>query len=257
MARPNDFVQLNCGACVDGAGLGFEISMAFQPIFDTDVNSVHSQEALVRGLRNEPASAVFAQVGDHNLYRFDQVCRVTAIKLAAELGISSSLNVNFMPNAVYRPELCIRTTLEAAETYDFPAERIVFEFTEAEKIADFAHLQAIVADYRQRGFTVAIDDFGAGYAGLNLLADLQPDLVKIDMGLVRDIDQDKARRAICKGIVQVSDELGIGLIAEGIERREEMECLQDLGVHLFQGYYIARPAFESVADVNPEVCAAA
>lgn len=185
--------------------------MAFQPIFDSRAKQVHSQEALVRGgVRNEPASAVFAQVGHHNLYRFDQVCRVTAIRLAAQLGISTSLNVNFMPNAVYRPELCIRTTLEAAETYDFPADRIVFEFTEAEKIADFGHLQAIVADYRQRGFTVAMDDFGAGYAGLNLLADLQPDLVKIDMGLVRDVDQDKARRAICKGIVQVSEELGIG-----------------------------------------------
>lgn len=256
MPKPTDFAPLNCRACVDGASLGFEISMAFQPIFDTDAGEVYSQEALVRGVNNEPASSVFAHVGDHNRYRFDQVCRVKAIKLAAELGISTYLNVNFMPNAVYRPELCIRTTLEAARLYDFPLDRIVFEFTEGEKIADFEHLQTIVDDYTQRGFTVAIDDFGAGYAGLNLLADLQPDLVKIDMGLVRDIDQDRARRAICKGIVSVSEELGIGLIAEGIERRDEMRCLQDIGVHLFQGYYIAKPAFESLAEINPEMYAA-
>jgi len=227
--------------------------MAFQPIFNTLTKQIYSHEALVRGIHNEPASAVFTHVGDHNLYRFDQVCRVTAIKLAAELGISTFLNVNFMPNAVYRPELCIRTTLEAARTYGFPLERIVFEFTEAEKIADFAHLQAIVADYSQRGFAVAIDDFGAGYAGLNMLADLQPDLLKIDMGLVRDIDQDNRRRAICKGIVAMGQELGIGLIAEGIETRDELRCLQDLGVHLFQGYYIAKPSFESLADINPDL----
>lgn len=120
-----------------------------------------------------------------------------------------------MPNAVYRPELCIRTTLEAADRYDFPLDRIIFEFTEDERIPDFEHLQSIVTDYARRGFTVAIDDFGAGYAGgLNLLADLQPDLVKIDMGLVRDIDQDRVRRAICRGIAQVCEDLGIGLIAE-------------------------------------------
>jgi EAL domain-containing protein (putative c-di-GMP-specific phosphodiesterase class I) len=161
--------------------------------------------------------------------------------------------VNFMPNAVYRPELCIRTTLEAAATYGFPLERIVFEFTEAEKIVDFGHLQAIVADYAQRGFAIAIDDFGAGYAGLNMLANLQPDLVKIDMGLVRDVDRDERRRAICKGIVQVSQELGIELIAEGIERRDELRCLEDIGVHLFQGYYVAKPSFESLAEINPEM----
>ncbi|APE17938.1 diguanylate phosphodiesterase [Mycobacterium sp. WY10] len=244
---------MSCRGCADGAGLGFDVSMAFQPIFDTRAQQIYSHEALVRGVNNEPASAIFAQVGDHNRYRFDQTCRVTAIRLAAELGISTALNVNFMPNAVYRPELCIRTTLEAADRYDFPLDRIIFEFTEDERIPDFEHLQSIVTDYARRGFTVAIDDFGAGYAGLNLLADLQPDLVKIDMGLVRDIDQDRVRRAICRGIAQVCEDLGIGLIAEGIERRDEMRCLQDIGVHLFQGYYIAKPAFESLAEINPEL----
>ncbi|OYN79496.1 diguanylate phosphodiesterase [Mycolicibacterium sphagni] len=255
MGRPSDFVPLNCRACVDGAALGFDVSMAFQPIFDTDAQRVYSHEALVRGVHNEPASEVFAQVGDHNLYRFDQTCRVKAIKMAAELGISTRLNVNFLPNAVYRPELCIRTTLEAAQTYNFPIDRIVFEVTEGEQITDLAHLRAILTDYRQRGFIVAIDDFGAGYAGLNLLADFQPDLVKLDMGLIRDIDRDKARRIICNGLVEVSRELGVEVIAEGVERRDELRCLEDIGVHLFQGFYIAKPSFESLADINPALYA--
>jgi EAL domain-containing protein (putative c-di-GMP-specific phosphodiesterase class I) len=255
MGRPSDFVALNCRACADGAALGFDISMAFQPIFDTDAQQVYSHEALVRGTENQPASDIFAQVGDHNMYRFDQTCRVKAIKLASELGISTRLNVNFMPNAVYRPELCIRTTLEAAQTYNFPIDRIVFEVTENEQIIDLAHLLAILTDYRQRGFIVAIDDFGAGYAGLNLLANFQPDLVKLDMGLIRDIDHDKARRIICNGIVEMSRELGVEIIAEGVERRDELSCLQDIGVHLFQGFYIARPSFESLANINPELYA--
>lgn len=125
MRRPSDFVPLNCSACVNGAALGFDISMAFQPIFDIDAQQVYSQEALVRGADNAPASAVFAQVGDHNLYRFDQTCRVTAIKLASELGISTRLNVNFMPNAVYRPNCAYgrrwkrrrRTTFRSTASY--------------------------------------------------------------------------------------------------------------------------------------------
>jgi EAL domain-containing protein (putative c-di-GMP-specific phosphodiesterase class I) len=115
MTTPSDYWPLiSCGACADGAGLDFSFSMAFQPIVNTATRQIYSQEALVRGVRNESAAEVFTHVNESNLYRFDQACRVKAIKLAAELNISTLLNVNFMPNAVYRPELCIRTTLDAA-----------------------------------------------------------------------------------------------------------------------------------------------
>ncbi len=255
MAKPNDYRPLSCAACTHGAELGFDFSMAFQPIVNTLTGEIYSHEALVRGLGNEPAAAIFARVNEDNLYRFDQACRVKAIKLAAELGISTLLNVNFMPNAVYRPELWIRTTLEAAQIYNFPANRIVFEITEGEQVTDLAHLRGIVVDYQERGFLVAIDDFGAGYAGLNMLAELQTDVVKLDMGLIRDIDQDRTRRIISRGIVGVCRELGIEIIAEGVETRDELHCLQDIGVHLFQGYYLARPSFESLAAINPDAYA--
>jgi len=253
MAKPKDYRPLSCAACTDGAGLGFDFSMAFQPIVNTATGKIFSQEALVRGLQNEPASEVFTRVNDDNLYRFDQACRVKAIKLAAELGVSTFLNVNFTPNAVYRPELCIRTTLEAAQTYGFPTDRIIFEIVEGEFVADVPHVRDIVSDYQQRGFQVALDDFGAGHSGLNWLADLKPDLVKLDMCLIRDIDQDKTRRIICKGIVGVCRELGMDVIAEGIETPDELRCLQDIDVHLFQGYYLARPSFECLAEINPAV----
>ena len=192
---------------------------------------------------------MFDHVNEGNRYLFDQTCRVKAIELAARLGMESLLSINFMPNAVYRPELCIRTTLEAAERFGFPLDRIVFELTEGEQVADYPHLREIVQHYRQRGFLTAIDDFGAGYAGLSMLADFRTDLIKLDMGLIRNIDSDPGRRAIVRGIIQVADELGIRVIAEGVETLEEFGILRDKGIVLFQGYLFAKPAFEALPPV--------
>lgn len=131
----------------------------------------------------------------------------------------------------------------------FPSERIIFEVTEGDEIEDRQHLKSIVDYYQKTGFRTAIDDFGAGYAGLNLLADMQTDLVKLDMALVRNIDRDRNRRIITNGILQVCRDLGIDVIAEGIETPGELSALVDLGIDLFQGFHFARPAFEAVAAV--------
>ena len=255
MKQQPDFREVGCGECANGSLMGFDFTMALQPIVNTSTNSIWAHEALVRGLNNEPSGHVFANVNDSNRYRFDQTCRVKAIKLASELGIDNMLSINFMPNAVYKPELCIRTTLMAAEQYNFPIEQIIFEITEGEKIDDYDHLKAIVQYYQQSGFKTAIDDFGAGYSGLNMLADMQTDLVKLDMALVRNIDTDKIRQTIIRGILQVCADLNISVIAEGIESREELKTLQSMGIELFQGYYFARPSFESVADIDPALFA--
>lgn len=247
-----DFRPLGCAECANATDLGFDFTMAFQPIVNTTTREIFAHEALVRGLGNEPAGQVFTHVNDTNLYRFDQSCRTKAIKLAAELAMPSLLSINFMPNAVYRPELCIRTTLAAAETYGFPIERIIFEINEAEKVDDIGHMREIVEYYRQRGFKTAIDDFGAGYAGLNLLAEIQTDILKLDMALIRHIDQRRVNHAIVRGVMQVCQELGIAVIAEGVETYEEFAVLQSLGIELFQGYYFARPAFERLANIPSE-----
>jgi len=249
MQQP-DFRQLGCGECVRGADLDFEFSMAFQPIVDTRSGEVFAHEALVRGGHGEPAGKVFESVNPSNLYRFDQCCRVKAIELASRLGMEQSLSINFMPNAVYKPELCIRTTLAAAEQWGFPHEKIIFEITESEKIEQPEHLKRIIRHYQEIGFRTAIDDFGAGFAGLNLLADFNTDIVKLDMALVRDIDTSASRRAIVRGIMQVTEELSIQVIAEGVETVAEWQCLEDLGVSYFQGFLFARPSFESLAEVT-------
>ncbi len=114
-------------------------------------------------------------------------------------------------------------------------------------------MRNIVDYYRQRGFKTAIDDFGAGYAGLNLLAEIQTDIMKLDMALLRNIDTRKSSQIIVRGIVQVCAELGMTVVAEGIETHEEYAVLRDMGIDLFQGYYFARPAFQSLAQVPAEV----
>ena len=139
-------------------------------------------------------------------------------------------------------------TLAAAHKVGFPPERLIFEMTEAEQIRDPQHALSIVRDYQKRGFLTAIDDFGAGYSGLNLLADYQPQLVKLDMALVRDIDSNRARQAIVGGVLGTCAVLGVQVVAEGIETRAEYDQLRRMGITLFQGYLIARPAVEALPE---------
>lgn len=252
MKTQQDYKKLGCIECASGAGLDFDFTMAFQPIVNTTTQVIFAYEALVRGLNQETAGQIFAQINETNRYRFDQSCRTKAIKLAADLGMPSFLSINFLPNAVYRPELCIQTTLDAAETFGFPIEKIIFEITEGEKIEDKTHVREIVEYYKAKGFKTAIDDFGAGYAGLNLLAEIQTDIIKLDMALIRDIDHDRIRQAIVKGIIQVCRELSITIIAEGIETQDELRTLQDFGIELFQGYYFAKPGFQCLPEISPD-----
>lgn len=251
MLMPKTDPPLICTAGKSGTALDFDFTMAFQPIVNTTSCQIFAQEALVRGPGNEPAKQVLGQVTNENRYRFDQACRVKAIQLAAQLRIDSFLSINFLPNAVYRPETCIRTTVEAATSAGFPLERIIFEITEGEKIDDHAHLRTIVREYQRLGFKTAIDDFGAGFSGLNLLAEFQPDLIKLDMALTRHIDHDKTRRSIVGAVTRVCRDLDIKPVAEGVETYEEWLALEEFGIELFQGYYFARPAFQSLAVIPP------
>ena len=240
-----------CPGCQTSKPLDFTFSMAFQPIVDASAGKVWGYEALVRGMAGEGAYSILSRVSAEQKYRFDQACRVKAIELAARLFPRRDLHlsINFLPNAVYEPAACLRATLAAARKHDFPLGSIMFEFTESEEMTDVAHLQRIITEYRQMGFITALDDFGAGYAGLGLLADFQPDLIKIDMKLVRGVDQSHARQTILSAILYVARELDITVLAEGIETASEFAALRAAGVKLFQGYYFAKPAFETLPSL--------
>lgn len=250
---PSEFAQLEagaadgCGACGSGERLGFQFDFAYQPIVDVLGRGTFAHEALVRGPAGEGAPSVLAQVTEHNRYRFDQACRVKAIKTAAQLGTTDRLSINFLPNAVYRPEVCIRTTLEAARAHHFPIDRIIFEVTEGERVEDGPWLATILREYQRYGFLTAIDDFGAGYAGLTLLADFTPDFIKLDMALVRGVEASRSRQAIARGMLRICQEMGIQVIAEGVETANERDFFLHEGVTLMQGFLFARPSFRAIA----------
>nr|WP_298521866.1 EAL domain-containing protein [uncultured Halomonas sp.] len=239
-------VKARCGRC-DG-DLPFDFTMAFQPIVDTQQARIVAYEALVRGVQGESAYSILSRVTPALLYRFDQACRVRAIELASALGMQEALSINFLPNAVYDPEACIQATLEVSAQVGWPAERLIFEITETERVADRQHLRNIIDTYRSMGFTTAIDDFGTGYANLDLLTDLQPDKLKIDRELIMGCDQDTRRQTLIKSLVLMAQELGIGLIAEGVETQAEAIWLTHQGITRQRGFYYARPALESLCS---------
>ncbi len=244
--------KFTCGLCPEINNLGFDFTMAFQPIINCKTHQIFGYEALVRSLNNESAFSIISKVNEENRYAFDQLCRIKAISLASQLKLDTMLSINFLPNAIYKPERCIRTTLDTAKKHAFPTEKIMFEFTEVEKIEDTNHVKHVIEYYNALGFITAIDDFGSGYSGLSLLADFQTNIIKLDMALIRDIEQDKVRQSIVKNSLNMFDELNITPLAEGIETIGEMQWLRDSGIELMQGYLFAKPCFESLPKVNFE-----
>jgi EAL domain-containing protein (putative c-di-GMP-specific phosphodiesterase class I) len=241
-----------CRGCEAGSELPFTFKMAFQPIVDLGEGRVWGYEALVRGPDGESAYSVLSQLSDDQLYRFDQAARVLAIETAGQLfdDPSARLSINFMPNAVYEPRACIQKSLAAAKRASFPTQNLMFEFTENERVVDPAHIESIVRAYKELGFWTALDDFGAGYAGLNLLARLQPDLIKLDMELLRNIEASQSKQVIVAGMAGIARQLGIHVLAEGVETEAELTVLRAAGITLFQGYYFAKPALMALPPVR-------
>lgn len=232
--------------------------MAFQPIVNVQSREVYAYEALVRGPEGQPAGWVFEQLGEGDIYPFDQACRVTAIRSAARLGLptlglQTRLSINFLPNAVYEPANCLRATLRAAQEVGFPLDRLMFEITEHEHVLDEAHVRRIIDSYRQYGFTTALDDYGSGHANAGLLLAVRPDVIKLDMVLVRGLDQDTWRQSLVRSMACFAQDVGCLVIAEGIETADEARCLWELGITHMQGYFFAQPGFECLPPVPDEV----
>jgi len=246
-------MQKICTGCRDGVDFDRAFAMAFQPIVDTWTGRPFAYEALVRGIDGTGAASILSRVTTINRYSFDQACRVSAIQSAVAAGImetDAKLAINFLPNAVYSPLACIQLTLKTANAVGLPIDRLIFEFTESERMTSVAHVKSIIDCYKSIGFTVAIDDFGAGHSGMNAFAQFAPDEVKLDMELVRGIDTDKRRRAIVRSVAMLCEELDTLLVAEGIETAAEAATLRDLGVRYHQGYWYARPALKSLPLKN-------
>lgn len=241
--------EISAAALVD---MGTNFSFAYQPIVNVAAGRAYAHEALVRGLVNEPAYKIIEQYQGAQFATFDAACRVRAIEIAARIGMDTCLSLNFLPSAAIDENAGLDSTLEAAAAHSFPVDRIIVEATEGEAIADHKRFASVVNEYKSAGIRLAIDDFGSGHSGLNLLAEFQPDIVKLDMVLVRDIHSHGPRQAIVRAITQMCRDLGIDVVAEGVETAGEYEWLVDANINLLQGYFLARPAFEMIPPINIE-----
>lgn len=222
----------------------------FQPIVDAqNPASVFAYECLLRG-KDESGKLIFpgelfSLARDAEmLFQLDRAARITAIETAAKCGVNSGLFINFNPTAIYDPTYCLNTTVAAMRIAGLTPEQIVFEVVESDDVRDKGHLLDILKFYRKHGFRVALDDLGAGYSSLNLLHRLQPDFIKLDMDLIRGIDQEEFKGRITANLLSLARDLNITTIAEGVETAGEWAWLKDHGADLVQGYLFARPAPE-------------
>lgn len=223
------------------------MSVLFQPIMALKSREVVGVEALARftGGPVRPPDEWFAEAA--------QVGKAIELELAAInlalgqrelLGPGAFLSVNVSPEVAAAPAF-------AALLETVAAEHLVVEITEHSRVEDHLPLLEALAPLRARGVQVAVDDAGSGYAGLQQILRLRPEILKLDNDLTRGIDQDPTRRALTTAMLTFATELGATIIAEGIETAEELDTLLDLGVPWGQGYHLARPAALATTPATP------
>lgn len=239
-----------------GAGRTSEIvfTTAYQPIVDTSADGlIFAYEALVRGPNGEGADWVFGNVPDSDALAFDEMCRSRALSTAFSFGLRERLSLNISATAICHRRHGLHATLRTAAQLGWRADDLIFEMTEHDPVPDTGKLHRWISAARDRKIKVAIDDFGAGYAGLNMLLLLRPELIKLDMGLVRNVDRDQTRQALIRGIIDACNTFGCLVVAEGVETRAEFSTLSTLGITLMQGYLFARPELAGFPTWTTEI----
>lgn len=220
----------------------------FQPIIDLqNKDELFAYECLLRPEwkgNSVPPFTLFEFARETNLHNFlDQKARESSIVAACRkhLPTDVKLFINFLPSSIYNPEFCLQHTFKIVRENSVAPSQLVFEVVESEKIHDIDHLESIFKTYKKSGMQVALDDVGAGYATLEVLEKLQPDFVKIDREYVSHCDTTLEKQLFLKSVVNVAAKLNIKVLAEGIERTEELEFCRDIGIHYGQGYLIGKP----------------
>ena len=219
-----------------------------QPIVSAAApRDVVGHEFLLRGLDENgelvyPDTLFNSAKDPRILFNLDRAARINAVQTASRMDAKTDIFVNFMPGSIYDPAVCLRTTVQAVIEAGVSAHRVVFEIVESERIDDLAHLRGIVNFYRDAGFRIALDDFGAGHSNMDAFIALSPDFVKLDKALTSNLTSDDARIAIVSALTRTFQSAGIKVIAEGIETEENARLATDCGVDRLQGYFFGRPA---------------
>ncbi|GAC1556392.1 MAG: hypothetical protein NVS2B7_32000 [Herpetosiphon sp.] len=221
----------------------------FHPIVDAHTGAVFAQEALLRARQPDDdhiigADPIIQACDVLNLqHQLDQRARKVAIRDGSRhVPAPTRLFINFLPNTIYDPEICLRTTMEAANEYNVPLAQLVFEVVETEQIPDLDHLRHILDYYRERGVGTAVDDMGAGFTSIEYISALRPDYVKLDRQLVVEAERSVSTRQQLAFLVNAAHDLGCKVIAEGIETEAQYHLCLNADVDYLQGFLFAMPA---------------
>jgi EAL domain-containing protein (putative c-di-GMP-specific phosphodiesterase class I) len=232
-----------------------EFWSVYQPIVNLADRSVVAHEALLRGVvdgREVGGGDLFFVAEQAGwLHRLDRIGRESAVSGAAAWLGDDDLFVNFNPTSIFRPQVCLASTERVVHETGIDPTQLVFEVVESHAIADRGHLVSILDHYRSLGWRVALDDVGAGWSSLSLLAAVRPDVVKLDKGLVQELPDDGAR-TVLKAVTDLAHQLGAIVVAEGIETERLAEEVTAIGADLGQGWLFGRPVRPEPPAEEPE-----
>jgi len=221
--------------------VGSNITFAFQTIIDATEQEVVGYEALVRGVKNEPASLVMSRVQQNRRFDFDQACRVRAIEASTSFDIDARLHLNCTDIKAANVDQVVEVCRHVARRQDIAFDRIVLELNNLDAIGNRELLQAVHMSIRDAGFLTLADNFGRRDADLRPVALFQPEQLKLAQQLVERIQDRRENQAIVKAAVALCRDLGITVIASGVETAEEFRWLHEAGIEFFQGYFFAQP----------------
>lgn len=225
---------------------GKQLQSVYQPIVELASGDIMAWEALTRGPNESrfqsPAVLFdFAEEAEQ-VFSLERECRETAVRGLGVLPPGSKLFLNIHPRTLVDPDFSPGQTVRLLEQFGLSPSDVVLEITERHSVRDFTLFHRTLEHYRNQGFRIAIDDVGTGYSGLQTIAELRPEFLKVDMSLVRGINADPVKRALMETLVTFAENIGCRIIAEGIEEEAELNTLMRMGVHYGQGFFLQRPA---------------
>ncbi len=232
----------------------------FQPIVDLRMRSILGYEALIRGpeeseLHRPDGLFAAARKAGRSL-ELEHACREASLRAFAALGMAGRLFINVTPGCLLDHRMMNGQTRELLSELGIAPNRIVIELTENQQITDMPGIQEALLHYRGRGFQIAIDDLGEGFANLRMWSELRPEYVKIDKHFVHGIADDRIKYHFVRAMQDLAEICNASLVAEGIERPEDFTCIRDMGIACAQGYFIARPESAPVRQMPASVLAA-
>ena len=222
------------------------LSSVFQPIVNLQQPQVFGFEALIRGpsdsFFHSPLTLFDTAARHQLLIPLEEACLEVASSQYVQYPEAGNLFLNLSPMSLLESENLEHLLGWLPSSLGLPTERIVIELSERYPLDDYQSIRSAINGFRRQGFRIAIDDLGAGYAGLRAWSELRPDFVKIDRHFIENINADPIKREFVRSIREIARELGCMVIAEGIESTEELHAVQEMDIHLGQGYFIGRPS---------------